>query len=283
MSELTSAIRNAYANLTGRERQLADIILENPEQLAIFSASELAGKAQVSNSTVTRLVKQLGYPNYDHMRKLARREIGHGSPLALLGQEEMPGGNNGREDLIERFAEQETALLRAALGRLDPQMLDEITTRLCEAGNLGFLGLRNSHFFATYARWQFIQFREKTRQMPGAGETIAERIADLGPGDVVMIVAVRRLVGKLRRYVKVISETGADVLLITDPTGRELGKYARWVITCPVENEYIFDSYAGVLAVIRLLAYKAFLKSGRDGREYMLAIERQHDVLAEFD
>ncbi len=99
----------------------------------------------------------------------------------------------------------------------------------------------------------------------------------------VMVVAVRRLVGKLNRYVKAIADTGADVLLITDPTGTALVQHARWTITCPVENANIFVSYAGVLAVIRLLAYQAFVKCGHEGREYMLAIERQHDVLAEFD
>ncbi|PCH68818.1 MAG: hypothetical protein COC12_09700 [Rhodobacteraceae bacterium] len=96
--------------------------------------------------------------------------------------------------MIERFAEQEVAMVRSSFAGLRSQEIDEITSSLCFAKNLGFLGLRNSHFFATYARWQFIQFRPKTRQMPGAGETIAERIADLGSGDVVMVVAVRRLV-----------------------------------------------------------------------------------------
>ncbi len=86
--------------------------------------------------------------------------------------------------------------MRNSLARLDPETIDEITTRLREAPNLSFPGLRNSHFFAICARWQFIQFRAKTRQLPGAGETIAERIADLGPGDMVMVVPVRRLVGK---------------------------------------------------------------------------------------
>lgn len=282
MQHLTSAIHNAYEKLTVRERQLADLLLENPNQIVVFSASELAQKARVSNSTVTRMIQQIGFESYDQVRKQAREGIGRGSPLSLYTggkQQPMRGGDN----LVQRFAEQEVAMLRSAFVELCPREIDEITSRLCFAGNLGFLGLRNSHFFAAYARWQFIQFRERTRQMPGAGETIAERIADLGPGDVVMVVAVRRLVKKLERYVEAISKTGAEVLLITDPTGEALSKHARWKIICPVENPNIFDTYVGVLAVIRFLAYEAFIKSGQKGKEYMLAIEHQHDVLSEFD
>jgi len=281
-SRLESIIQSAYGRLTARERQLADLILENPNQILIFSASELAAKAQVSNSTVTRMVQQIGFDSYTQIRKHLRAAIGPGSPLSLLSEEEAaPAPPTG--SLVERFADQEVTMLRAAFANLHPRELDEITTSLCLAGNLGFLGLRNSHFFAAYARWQFIQFRPRTRQMPGAGETIAERIADLGPGDAVMVVAVRRLVKKLERYIKAIAKTGADVLLITDPTGETLAEHARWKIICPVENPNIFDSYAGVLAVIRLLAYESFIKSGRKGREYMLAIEQQHNILSEFD
>jgi len=279
---LTTAIQNAYGKLTVRERQLADLLLENPSQIVIFSASELAKRASVSNSTVTRMIQQIGFESYDQVRKQAREDMSRGSPLSLYSIDGLQAMQS-KDNMVDRFAEQEVTMLRSAFSELRPQVIDEITSRLCFAGNLGFLGLRNSHFFAAYARWQFIQFREKTRQMPGAGETIAERIADLGPGDVVMVVAVRRLVKKLERYVEAISKTGAEVLMITDPSGKALSKHARWIIICPVENPNIFDTYVGVLAVIRLLAYESFIKSGQKGREYMLAIEHQHDVLSEFD
>jgi DNA-binding MurR/RpiR family transcriptional regulator len=119
--------------------------------------------------------------------------------------------------------------------------------------------------------------------IPGAGETVAERIADLGKGDVVLVVGVRRMVGILKRYMKAISKTGASVLLITDPSVREIPAFARWTITCPVENPHVFDSYAGVLAVIRLLAYETFRRAGKPGRDYMQKIEAQHEELAEFE
>lgn len=91
-----------------------------------------------------------------------------------------------------------------------------------------------------------------------------------------MVVAIRRLVGKMYGYIEAISKTGTDVLL-------DLTKHVRCTIVCPVENKNVFDSYAGVLAVIRLLAYEVFIKSSQKGRDYMMATERQHDMLSEFD
>lgn len=282
MRQLVDLIRKSYSKLTTRETQLANLLIENPDFLVVYQASELAKKANVSNSTVTRLIKNIGLESYDKARKMAREEFGAGSPLSILAKSPRET-TSGTDDLLGMFAEQEIGLLQSTFANLSAAEIDEIATHLCNAKNLGFLGLRNSHFFASYARWQFIQFRKKTRQMPGAGETIAERIADLGKGDVVMVVAVRRLVGKIHRYIEAITNTGADVLLLTDSSSAGKIHHARWTIVCPVENPNVFDSYVGVLSVIRLLAYESFIKSGRKGQEYMVAIEHQHDVLSEFD
>lgn len=279
---LMKRIHADYEGLPAGERKVADLVLDFPGELAAYSASEMAKLAQVSNATVTRLFQRLGYDSFEAARRSSRRAREWGSPLYLATGSDRKSAEAEEGSLLD-FAEKETALLQAALGEITRGQVDEITTALAKARNLGFMGFRNSYYFAAYARWQFIQFRQKTRMIPGAGETVAERIADLGKGDVVLVVGVRRMVGILKRYIKAISNTGASVLLITDPSIREIPAFARWTITCPIENPHVFDSYAGVLAVIRLLSYETFRKTGKPGRDYMQKIEAQHEELAEFE
>ncbi len=280
-SSLSGAIHQAYESLTRNERQIADLVLESPGRICVLSASELARTAGVSNSTVTRFVQRTGYDSYEHMRQVALESRSWGSPLFM----EPPTGpvEGNHDDLVHRFLQHETAVLQNSLADLSVERLDEITTALLEAHNLGFMGFRNSHYFAGYARWQFIQFRERTRLIPGPGETVAERIADLGPDDVVVVVGIRRIVGKLKRYLETLADSGVSVLLLTDPSARITPAYARWTITCPVDTPHVFDSYAGVLAVLRLLAYETFVKSGTSGRKYLENIEARHEQLGEFE
>ncbi|MEF2548091.1 MurR/RpiR family transcriptional regulator [Aurantimonas sp. E1-2-R+4] len=282
MKPFVESIHRSYESLSSRERQVADLVLESPGEVSMYPASELAKLAGVSNSTVTRFVQRIGFDNYDDMRVAAREARNWGSPL-FLASGRSPESGDAPADPIARFAEQEMATVRLALEGLDPARLDEIAAALWQARNLGFMGFRNSHYFAGYARWQFIQFRERTRLIPGAGETVAERIADLGPDDVVLVVAIRRIVGKLKRYLEALSGRGVKVLLITDPSARVTPAYARWTIVCPVESSYPLDCYSGVLAVIRLLALETFKKSGKPGRDYLEKIEAQHEILGEFE
>lgn len=274
------SIHNAYEDLSDRERQVAEFILDSPGKISMYPASELASLIGVSNSTVTRFVQRVGFSNYEQMRVSAREARHWGSPLFLASDDKTTAKG---ESLTSRFMNAEIQALRRSMAGLSPNLLDEVSTALLKARNLGFIGFRNSHYFAGYARWQFIQFRERTRLIPGPGETVAERIADLTEEDVVVVIGVRRIVGRLKRYLAALNAKGVQVLLLTDPSARVTPKYATWTINCFVENEFVFDSYSGVLGVIRLLAYDTFRKSGAAGRSYLEEIESQHSILAEFE
>ncbi len=281
-NKIVDSIHKAYETFSNQEKKVADFVLEAPGELSVYPASELARLCGVSNATITRFVRRMGFNSYDEVRLAAREARRWGSPLY------QPAGNFSRAErdgdhFLAAFVETEVNNLTQALAGLSHDEIDEISTELVKARNLAFMGFRNSYFLASYARTQFMHFRDRTRIVPGAGETVTERTCDLGPGDVVVVVGLRRIVGTLRRHIVALSERDAKILLITDPSARIVPAYARWTITCPVETPHIFDSYSGVQAILRLLAYTCFKKSGKQGREYMEKMETLHEMLGEFE
>lgn len=277
MPSIRQHIISCYDKLTRRERQIADLLMNSPERLLLHSASDLAHEAGVSNSTVTRFSKDLGFDSFDTMRRAFREEFSAGSPLSLFNQ----GAPAQQSDLISGFAAQEAAILDGTFANLDPALIETVAQALVNAPQVGFLGMRNSHFFASYAHWQFVQFRAGTRLVSGAGETSAEHLAGFKEGDIVVVIGVRRVVPKLRACLDILADAKVDILLITDASSLDLAQHARWTLVCPVENEHAFDSYLGVLSVLRLLAYAALNKTGRDGLAYMATIECHHERLNE--
>lgn len=73
-------VRDILHDLSPSERRLAEFALDFPGDLAGYSASELASLANVSNATVTRFIRRLGYSNYEAARKQVRSEKKAGSP-----------------------------------------------------------------------------------------------------------------------------------------------------------------------------------------------------------
>lgn len=279
---IVESIHRAYESLSRREKMVADIILKAPGELSVYPASELASLAGVSNSTITRFVQRTGFGSYDEMRIAARDARSWGSPLFQAEHFTTVSGA-AEQDLISSFSNTEADIINRSLAGFSLKELEEITDALIEARNLVFMGFRNSHFLAGYARAQFLHFRARTRLVPGRGETVAQSTSDLGPDDLVVVIGLRRIIGGLRRYMEALSNRNVPILLITDPSARVVPAYARWTITCPVETAHVFDSYSGVQAILRLLAYQSFNKLGSKAREHMEKIEAQHEEMGEFE
>ena len=276
---IVETLHRIYKDFSKQEKRVADVILDAPGELGLYSASELAERANVSNATITRFVRRAQFSSYEELRLAAREARSWGSPLFQTG----PVTSTGDNDFLSEFLEAETHNLAQALNNLVPSEIDEMAEALIAARNLVFMGFRNSHFLASYARNQFLQFRSGTRISPGPGETITESTADLTSEDVVLVVALRRILSSLKSEMASLHDRGVPILLLTDPSARVVPAFARWTLTCPVESPYLFDSYSGVQSVLRILAYKSFQKSGKRGRAYMQAIEARHAETGAFE
>lgn len=278
---LVNRVHETYARLPSGERKVADVVLDFPGELAAYSASELAQLSAVSNATVTRFFRRLGYGSFEDARRSSRRAREGGSPLFMTSKE------TEREqistDLLTRFVAEEKALIDATFAGIDPTLLAEAVAALAAARRVFFLGFRNSAYLAGYGRGQFIQFRGDVHMLAGGADSLAERLADLRTGDMLIAIGMRRLIAGFDRYLQAAGQSGADILLVTDPSVRGIPALARWTVRCAVENPHVLDSYASAMAVLRLLAVETMNRLGRTARTRLEEVETLHESLAEFD
>ncbi|TCO73966.1 MurR/RpiR family transcriptional regulator [Rhodovulum euryhalinum] len=276
-TSLVQRIHAVYDALPAGERRAADIVLDRPGELALWSASELAAQAVVSNATVSRFVRRLGYASYDAARREARAMRRAGSPLELARR--VATGPDSDDPAAVLAAD--TQLLQAAHGLLDQTMTAEIAARMAHAPRVRLAGFRNSYIAAEYGRTMLAQLRPDVEMLNAPGQTLAEGIAGVGPGDMVLIVGLRRRPAGFRRFVRAVAGTGADVALLADPGIRETPAEARWTLTCPVEAAQVLDSYVGVLSVLRVLALAVMQQLGPAAHDHLSRIETLHDALDE--
>lgn len=277
---LVTRVHQNYANLSQGERRVADRILDYPGEFATHTAVELAQLCQVSSATISRFVRRLGYRDYDQARRNARDAQTWGSPVYLISQQ-AESAKIG-QDSVARYLEEEASNLQATFEGLNPVELKKAIAAMVRAQRLFFLGFRNSSLLASLACSQFMRFRKNVFQLNAQADTLAERLAELDKGDVVVVVALRRLHRQLEEYVSVARDRGARIVLITDPSIRTLPAQADWTFVAAVESSQAFDCYAGAVALLRLLAVEVLHSSGRDGRKRLQAVEDLHERLNEF-
>lgn len=268
-------IRDATPAMHPSELRLAEAILHFPGQIASYTATELAGMAGVSNATVTRFVRKIGYRSFEEARQAVRAEQAAGTALLRVDREGAP-----RDGQIARHLDQSHGNLEHSLGHLDEAEIGALVSAMIDADRLWLIGFRAGQAFARYLGWQVMQIRSNVFTLPRDGETLSESLAGIGARDCVILFALRRPPRGVDALLEVIADTGAPTALIGDLPGLET-RPARWRLSCSTAGAGPLFDHVGVMAVCGLLASSAIERAGAAGRERLRAIESIHDSLDE--
>ncbi len=274
---IVQRIHEAYPDLTDGEKKVAEVILASPADLAVCNAVEVASGAGVSNATVTRFFRRLRYANFEEARQDARRLRAKGSPL-FSGS-----GTRAKGDAISRLIQEETVVIEATLSRVNPLTIREICEAIISAPRIRTVGYRNSQFLAQYFAAQIAQIRPGVAPLLVPGQTESEGISALGPKDLAIVVGLRRRPAGFVRLVEAIASRGTSVLLLSDETIRTAPAFATWTLDCVVDTPQFADSYAGALALLRLIAIKVEAGLGKAGHRHLQDVEDMRTWLNELE
>lgn len=268
-------IRAATPDLHPSEKRLAEAILNFPGQLAGYTATELAQMAGVSNATVTRFVRKIGYASFEEARQAVRAEQVAGTALFRVNRDDAPSDGvvarhlNGCHDNLDR-----------SLAGLEDADLAALVTAMAMSRRLWVIGFRAGQSFARYLAWQVMQVRADVLTLPRDGETLAESLASVGAGDCVVVFALRRPPRPLMALIEEVAQSGAAMAVIGDLPGLETLP-ARWHLPCSTGGAGALFDHVGVMAICGLLASGTVERSGAGGRARLQAIENIHDSLDE--
>ncbi len=277
---LERRIHEQYETLPPSERVLADLMLEYPGDLLVYSATALAGRTQVSKAAVTRLVKRLGYADYRELQREVRDAQEAGEPIYLNTSLVQPARKG---DSIEMHLERDVMALRQTFEGLQPRDLDEIAARALSARQVWVAGFRNSYFFASYVRRQIIQVRPQVTLLPLPGQLPAEDLAHASSEDLAIVVGLRRRPPQLRTLMTQLGELEVPIAYVTDRGSISTKRLATWCLPCQTRGMSLFDSYVGVISVLNYLCTEIAALAGESGRERLRRIEDLMDEGGEID
>lgn len=266
-------IERQYAQLSPQEQKAADTLLDRLGDLAVYNAAELARLSGVSKATMSRLFRRLGFEDFNEVKEHTRSIRSSGMPL---GPQSSDGG-------LAAHLGQEQENLRRLAESVDEDKLSLAACKLAGAGTVLLLGFRNSFPVALHFRQQLLQCRAAVSVAPQPGQSLGEEIAGMGAGDAVVLIGFRRRPAGFRKLLQTASATGAETILIADPSARRLAADATLWLECPVDGAHAFDSYASAMSLVSVLSNGVLLATGRAGRERVREVTGMFDTLGEIE
>jgi RpiR family carbohydrate utilization transcriptional regulator len=276
---LLDSIRTQLDSLSKSERKVALAVLDNPSRTVSQNITALAKSAQVSEPTVVRFCRTLGYDGW-HEFKL---KLAQGLALALPGPtNEQPTQDDLAADLVNKICSRSINTLLDLRNNLNPESIQKAIDILSRANKIEFYGQGSSGFVAADAQHKFFRSGVPTvAYTDPAIHSIAAAL--LHEGDAVVAISQRGNNPSMVRSAKLARRGGADVIVLA-PSGTALADMATVLI--PIDLIFAIDPYTPIsarlayLVVIDVLAVGLALQRGPEFRKKM---QNAQKALQEFD
>lgn len=211
---------------------VAEVILADPEAAQAMSITELASKAGVADSTVSRFLRDLDLDGYNQLRLGIAQAI-YSRPATSVP----PAGwvyegilkDDSQAAVVEKVLHGSFEALNRTAERLDPQTVSDVVDRIHAASSLYFTGMGSSSTVAESAVLRFtragkscVLFRDQAAQSMGA--------ATLTSADVVIAISDSGDSTPVLSTVEIARLHGAHVVALTSAIDSRLADLADTVL-----------------------------------------------------
>ncbi|HEY5800579.1 MAG TPA: SIS domain-containing protein [Burkholderiaceae bacterium] len=275
---LIDSIRTQLDSLSKSERKVALAVLAQPAETVRENITALAKAAQVSEPTVVRFCRTLGYEGW-HAFKL---KLAQSLALALPGANEQPAQDDLASDLVNKICSRSLNTLLDLRNNLDPEVIQRALEILSRAAKIEFYGQGTSGIVATDAQHKFFRSGVPTvAYVDPAIHAIAASL--LKAGDAVVAISQRGNNPALLHSIALARKAGADIIVLA-PSGTALAEMATVLI--PVDLVFNTDPYTPISARLAYLVVIDILAVGlaiQRGPEFRKKMQNAQKALQEFD
>lgn len=216
-------IQELGPNLTVSERTVAHWLENHVDELAFKPAAFIAQQCGVSESTVVRFARKLGYDSYPDLQHQEQEAVQ--DQLSLRRKLQQSVAATGSDQVLSGVIKRDIQNLQQSLQTIDAAQFQQAMQRLAAARRVGILGFRSSATAASYLNFTLHLVRPDV-SLIGRNGDMMDHLLDFGPNDVMVAISVARAVGRTVQAARYCQAQGIPVIGMTDWLYAPLSRYA---------------------------------------------------------
>jgi len=256
---------------------VAEFVLANPNEVINMRIVDLAAKTEVSEPTVIRFCRAIGFNGFQAFKLQLAQQMGFGSVFTQFAVDD----NDTVEDLRNKVFDTTIGSLLTVRDELDPVVLEQAINTISNARRVEFYGFGASGSVAADAQHKFFRLQLSTTAYTDPHIQHMSAIA-LGKDDVVVAISQSGQTRALLESVRLAREAGATVIGLA-PAGTALSQQCS--IPIPVNMEEDLQASTPVssriahLVVIDVLATGVALYRKPLLKEHLKRLEKSQRAL----
>jgi DNA-binding MurR/RpiR family transcriptional regulator len=263
-------IIDVTTDLPPAERRVAEVVVDDPKAVAFGTVAAVAQRAGSSGPSVVRLARRVGYSGFVELQDAIRSELGERLRPAVERIRERPV-----HDAVGRTLEASLDNVHATLDAIEPDafrsavdLLAGRSHRVAVLSGEATFGI--AHAFAT----DLGLVRADVELVTGSEVRVDRSLALLDPGDVVVVMDLRRYERWVVAAARAAADAGARLVAVTDSALSPLAERADAVFTVDASSPGPFDSHVGTLALANALVAGVAARLRRSATDRLDRIER---------
>jgi len=219
-------IRSIYDSLNPSEKTVADYVLENPSKILEYKLLTFAKVSGVSEATIMRFCKHLGYSGYSEMKLMMAKSLGEKDHVGQNKQFDIEISPNDKvEDLPAKIGAHLVKAIEDTLKILDKDELVKAVDAVTRCNRFYFVGVGTSASTAYDAFSKFVKlgiscFHNNDTHM----QLIA--LSNAQPGDLVLAVSHSGKTKDTIEMAKLAKSRNATVMCLTNHNASLITKYS---------------------------------------------------------
>lgn len=274
---LIRRLTDARSTLSKSETKVASYVLDNAHEVIKMRIADLARASQVSEPTVIRFCRAIGFDGFQSFKLNLAQHLGRGGVYSQFAVDD----SDTVEDLRNKVFDTTIGTLLTVRDELDPIALERTINAITRANRVEFYGFGASGSVAADAQHKFFRL-----QMSSAAYTdphIQHMSAiSLGRNDVVVAISQSGQTTALLQSVRLAREAGATVIGLAP---RDTALSQECTIPIYVNREEDHETFAPVssriahLVVIDVIATGVALKRKPVLKDHLRKLDTSQRVL----
>lgn len=256
--QMINAIADRHPSMSKRFRQIAQYVVQNPNDVALESVKTIATAAGVQPSSLVRFAQAFDFAGFSEMQRVFQARLltaapGFSERLEALKREvgDPPASTNLA--FARDLALRDIAAMQHLHDTLEEADVDRAVTLLAGARVVHVIGQLRAYPVANYVRYALTHLRRDVRLLDGAGGLAAEQAQMLQPDCVLLAISFRHYAREVVDIVEATAQHEVPIVAITDSQLSPLAKHATVCLEVPAGEHNFSVSLAAPMSLAQAL------------------------------
>jgi len=276
--ELESTIKKHFDSFSRGFRKVAEYILENREAIPFISALNLGKEIGVSESTVLRFTKLIGYNGYPELQ----RDLAEWIKRKIQPSQKLKEASRGerKKDICTLFVDNDMNHLVTLKRSLSQSQLEQVSRLIIRARKKYILGFRTAYSMAYLCSFFLGRISKDVILLRMEDHNFYNILAEANKKDIVLAFSFPRYSKYTLRVVQYLRGKQCKIIGVTDRITSPLGRLSDLAIQVDSRSPGYFNSLTAVVSLINCIVQSTSLKNFRRS---MSSLRRAERVVDDFD